>query len=107
MAQLINEAKRMQFLAGLITESQLNEGIIDLSDAAVNLLMDKSKYMTKPGSSSGVYVVYDLSLPKGKSSFGDDDSTQKVGYWFTKDSKYKSNKFESDHDDTVKKLSAM
>jgi hypothetical protein len=25
MAQLINEAKRMQFLAGLITESQLNE----------------------------------------------------------------------------------
>lgn len=27
MAQLINEAKRMQFLAGLITESQLNESI--------------------------------------------------------------------------------
>jgi len=26
MAQLINEAKRFQFLAGLITESQLNEG---------------------------------------------------------------------------------
>jgi len=25
MSQLINEAKRMQFLAGLITESQLNE----------------------------------------------------------------------------------
>ena len=25
MAQLINEAKRMQFLAGLITESQMNE----------------------------------------------------------------------------------
>ena len=67
----------------------LNEGINDISDAAVNLLMDKSKYMTKPGSDKGVYVVYDLSLPKGKGSFGDDNSTQKVGYWWTKDSVYK------------------
>jgi hypothetical protein len=30
MAQLINEAKRMQLLAGLITESQLNEDILEL-----------------------------------------------------------------------------
>jgi len=38
MAQLINEAKRMQFLAGLITESQLDE-IIDVKtfDPAVYL----------------------------------------------------------------------
>ena len=85
----------------------LNEGINDISDAAVNLLMDKSKYMTKPGSSKGVYVVYDLSLPKGKGSFGDDNSTQKVGYWWTKDSVYKGNKFESDDEDTIKKLLAL
>ena len=85
----------------------LNEGINDISDAAVNLLMDKSKYMTKPGSDKGVYVVYDLSLPKGKGSFGDDNSTQKVGYWWTKDSVYKGNKFESDDEDTVKKLLAL
>ena len=85
----------------------LNEGINDISDAAVNLLMDKSKYMTKPGSSKGVYVVYDLSLPKGKGSFGDDNSTQKVGYWWTKDSVYKGNKFESDDKDTIKKLLAL
>ena len=82
----------------------LNEGIIDLSDAAVNLLMDKTKYATKPGSDKGVYVVYDLSKPKGKGSFGDDDSTQKVGYWWTKDSRYKANKFESDDQETINKL---
>ena len=90
-----------------LNSRMLNEGINDISDAAVNLLMDKSKYMTKPGSDKGVYVVYDLSLPKGKGSFGDDDSTQKVGYWWTKDSVYKGNKFESDDEDTVKKLLAL
>lgn len=89
-------------------ERMLNEAISDISDTAVNLLMDKSKYMTKPGSSKGVYVVYDLSLPKGKNSFNkDDDSTQIVGYWWTKDSAYKKNKFESDHTDTIKKLLAL
>jgi len=82
----------------------LSEAIIDLSDTAVNLLMDKTKYATKPGSDKGVYVVYDLSKPKGKGSFGDDDSTQKVGYWWTKDSKYKANKFESGDQDTIDKL---
>ena len=83
----------------------LSEAIIDLSDTAVQLLMDKTKYATKPGSDKGVYVVYDLSIPKGKGSFGDDDdSTQKVGVWWTKDSAYKANKFESDHQETINKL---
>jgi hypothetical protein len=49
-------------------------------------------------------VVYDLSKPKGKGSFGDDDATQKVGYWWTKDSAYKANKFESDDQETINKL---
>ena len=88
----------------IVNEGQVNEAIIDLSDTAVSLLMDKTKYATKPGSDKGVYVVYDLSIPKGKGSFGDDDATQKVGYWWTKDSAYKANKFESDHQETINKL---
>jgi hypothetical protein len=88
----------------IVNEGQVNEAIIDLSDTAVSLLMDKTKYATKPGSNKGVYVVYDLSIPKGKGSFGDDDATQKVGYWWTKDSAYKANKFESDHQETINKL---
>jgi hypothetical protein len=99
--QILNEEfKRMQRLAGIITESQLNEGIEELSDTAVDLLMDKSKYMTKPGSSKGVLFVYDLSLPKEK------DQAPLVGYWWTKDSVYKKNMFtpNPDHQDAVNKL---
>ena len=39
MAQLINEAKRMQKLAGIITESQLNE----VEEASVDKALDNSK----------------------------------------------------------------
>ena len=113
--EALNESfLKMQKLAGVITEAQykakkkvLNECVFFLNDSGVNLILDKSKYMTKPGSDKGVYVVYDLSLPKGKGSFGDDNSTQKVGYWWTKDSVYKGNKFESDDEDTIKKLLAL
>jgi hypothetical protein len=103
--QILSEQfRRMQKLAGIITESQLNEGIEELSDAAVDLLMDKSKYMTKPGSSKGVLFVYDLSLPKEK-----DQAPlyqQLIGYWYTKDSAYKKNMFtpNPDHQDAVNKL---
>jgi hypothetical protein len=41
MAQLINEARRMQVLAGLITESQLNEA----ESALLNTLKSKEKYL--------------------------------------------------------------
>ena len=92
-------------------EIVLNEGIDDISDEAVKLLMDKSKYMTKPGGNAkGLYAVYDLSLPKGKDSFDkDDDSTQLVGYLWTKDSAYKKNKFETGSVGigTLKKLLAL
>ena len=37
MTQLINEAKRMQLLAGLITESQLNEDKLELNNKARQL----------------------------------------------------------------------
>jgi hypothetical protein len=98
----------MQKLAGVITEAQykakrkaLNEGVFFLNDSGVNLIMDKSKYMTKPGSDPGVYVIYDLSKPKGKSSFGDDDSTQKVGVWYSKESK-RPNQLETDDENMIK-----
>jgi hypothetical protein len=98
---------RLQELAGIINESQLNEGIIDLSNVQVDLLMDKTKYATKPGSSPGVYTVYDLSRPKGAASFGDDMASQKIGFLYTPESKYKAYKFESDDEDTVKKVMAL
>jgi len=107
MKTQINEIKRMQLLAGIITESQLNEGIMDLSQAAVDLLMDKTKYATKPGSTPGVFTVYDLSRPKGAASFGDDMASQKVGFLWTPESKYKAYKLESDDENTVKKLMAL
>ena len=105
--QQINEIKRMQQLAGVISESQLNEGIIDLSDAQVDLLMDKTKFATKPGNEPGVFTVYDLSRPKGAASFGDDMASQKVGVLYTPESKYKAHKFESDDENAVKKLMAI
>lgn len=98
---------RLQELAGIINKTQLNEGIIDLSDAQVNLLMDKTKFATKPGNESGVYTVYDLSRPKGAASFGDDMASQKVGILYTPESKYKAHKFESDDENAVKKLMAV
>lgn len=98
---------RLQELAGIINKTQLNEGIIDLSDAQVNLLMDKTKFATKPGNESGVYTVYDLSRPKGAVSFGDDMASQKVGILYTPESKYKAHKFESDDENAVKKLMAV
>jgi hypothetical protein len=103
----INEIKRMQLLAGILNESQLNEGIIDLSQTAVDLLMDKTKFATKPGSSTGVFTVYDLSRPKGAASFGDDMASQKVGSLYTPESKYKAYKLESDDENTVKKITAL
>ena len=106
MTQL-NEIKRMQQLAGILTESQLNEGIIDLSQDAVDLLMDKTKFATKPGSSTGVFTIYDLSRPKGAASFGDDMASQKVGFLYTPESKYKAYKLESDDENTVKKITAL
>jgi len=106
MTQL-NEIKRMQQLAGILTESQLNEGIIDLSQDAVDLLMDKTKFATKPGSSTGVFTIYDLSRPKGAASFGDDMASQKVGFLWTPESKYKAYKLESDDENTVKKITAL
>jgi hypothetical protein len=111
--EALNESfLKMQKLAGVITESeynkkkslvenQLNEAVFFLTDEGTNLLMDKSKYMTKPGSDSGAYVVYDLSKPKGKSSFGDDDSTQKVGVWYSKESK-RPNQLETDDENMIK-----
>jgi hypothetical protein len=98
---------RLQELAGIINESQLNEGIIDLSNVQVDLLMDKTKYATKPGNSPGVYTVYDLSRPKGAASFGDDMASQKIGFLYTPESKYKAYKFESDDENTVKKVMAL
>lgn len=98
---------RLQELAGIINESQLNEGIVDLSDAQVDLLMDKTKFATKPGSSPGVFTVYDLSRPKGAASFGDDMASQKVGFLWTPESKYKAYKFESDDENAVKKVMAI
>lgn len=98
---------RLQELAGIINKTQLNEGIIDLSDAQVDLLMDKTKFATKPGNESGVYTVYDLSRPKGAASFGDDMASQKVGILYTPESKYKAHKFESDDENAVKKLMAV
>ena len=105
--QQINEIKRMQQLAGVISESQLNEGIIDLSDAQVDLLMDKTKFATKPGNEPGVFTVYDLSRPKGAASFGDDMASQRVGVLYTPESKYKAHKFESDDENAVKKIMAI
>lgn len=53
MAQLINEAKRMQFLAGMINESQLNEGIktIDASKDRIEVSGNENLKPTdlKPG----------------------------------------------------------
>ena len=88
-------------------EGLINEGIIDLSQAAVDLLMDKNKFATKPGSSTGVFTVYDLSRPKGAASFGDDMASQKVGFLYTPESKYKAYKLESDDENTVKKITAL
>jgi hypothetical protein len=51
MAQLINEAKRMQQLAGLITESQLEEAAgedLELKSAAKQIFSVLKKYGLKP-----------------------------------------------------------
>ena len=90
-----------------VEEGLINEGIIDLSQTAVDLLMDKNKFATKPGSSTGVFTVYDLSRPKGAASFGDDMASQKVGFLYTPESKYKAYKLESDDENTVKKITAL
>jgi hypothetical protein len=100
-----SEAKKAKSLKeevlALFKDEILNESVFFLNDAGVNLLMDKGKYMTKPGSSTGVYVVYDLSKPKGKSSFGDDDEAQKVGVWFSKDTK-RPNQLETEDENMIK-----
>lgn len=100
-----SEAKKAKSLKeevlALFEDEILNESVFFLNDAGVNLLMDKGKYMTKPGSSTGVYVVYDLSKPKGKSSFGDDDEAQKVGVWFSKDTK-RPNQLETEDENMIK-----
>jgi hypothetical protein len=69
--------------------------------------MNKTKFATKPGSSPGVFTVYDLSRPKGAASFGDDMASQKVGFLWTPESKYKAYKFESDDENAVKKVMAI
>lgn len=83
-------------------ENFINEGSFHLNDEGIKLLMDKSKYLTKPGNEPGVYIVYDLSKPKGKSSFGDDNFTQKVGVWYSKESKQRTNQFTTDDQNTLK-----
>jgi hypothetical protein len=75
MAQLINEAKRMQFLAGLITESQLEEteqtnelfgfGAPTLKPGdKVAIKYDKA-IMTDDGNSDGFFIEIEL-LPSKK-----------------------------------------
>jgi len=61
MAQLINEAKRMQFLAGLITESQLNEENITMD------YYDKEKKANIPGTFNLIKIKFgniDTGVPK-------------------------------------------
>jgi hypothetical protein len=99
------EAKKAKGLKeevlALFEDEMLSEAVFFLNDEGTNLIMDKSKYMTKPGSDPGVYVIYDLSKPKGKSSFGDDDATQKVGVWWSKESK-RPNQLETDDENMIK-----
>jgi hypothetical protein len=60
MAQFINEAKRMQQLAGLITESQLNEDILELKQ------MSKQLYSFL--KQKGIASTLESKLPSGKSA---------------------------------------
>jgi len=63
MAKLINEAKRMQFLAGLITESQLEE------TEQTNELFGFGAPTLKPGDT--IEIIYDKPLAKKEG--GNDD----------------------------------
>ena len=65
MAQLINEAKRMQFLAGLITESQLNEEMdIKTLDVASYLAAMDSTDSKNQSLIQSVKQVIDADLSK-------------------------------------------
>ncbi len=75
MAQLINEAKRMQLLAGLITESQLNEDDTHINKIARDLYSFLKKYgvnvaLSKERPSKPTKTIGDMSKQPGMSKPG-------------------------------------
>jgi len=76
MAQLISEAKRMQFLAGLITESQMNENTLSPKDQEIvdailgesldEGMFDKNKLISslKTGAAGVAVVLALLASPQ-------------------------------------------
>ena len=89
MAQLINEAKRMQLLAGLITESQLNEDNTQVKKIARDLYSWLKK--------NGVEVKLIASLPSAGTSgkqIGAKSSATTSLVWYWDDPKTKQTQIE-------------
>ena len=64
MSNLINEAKRMQHLAGIINESQLNEDILELKQMSKQLYSFLKKKGFDPGPIDGDIGLKTLSAMK-------------------------------------------
>ena len=94
MAQLINEAKRFQKLAGLITESQLNEGIKTIDANSRDFKVEGNEEINpadlKPGTMITKIRSYhdkdELESEAGKFEKVENDYI----YWKTKDGQEKS-----------------
>jgi hypothetical protein len=73
MAQLINEAKRMQLLAGLITESQLNEEAINFGDKDQfsDFLQNKTKELEGKTIKLSVFDTFAMGDPEKEKFTGD------------------------------------
>jgi len=72
MAQFINEAKRFQKLAGLITESQLNEEVINFGDKDEysEFLMNGTKKLEGSKIKLKIHDTFSMSDPNAKEFSG-------------------------------------
>ena len=70
---LINEVKRMQFLAGLITESQLNEEVINFGDKDqfADFLQNKTKQLENSKIKLKVHDTFANEDPEKQKYTGD------------------------------------
>jgi hypothetical protein len=94
MAQLINEAKRMQLLAGLITESQLNEGIKTIDANSRDFKVEGNEYLKLTDLKPGVIIAKNKSYSDKAELEGEAGEFEKVEndyiHWKTKNGKKQS-----------------
>ena len=94
MAQLINEAKRFQKLAGLITESQLNEGIKTIDANSRDFKVEGNEYLKLTDLKPGVIIAKNKSYSDKAELEGEAGEFEKVEndyiHWKTKNGGKKS-----------------